>query len=107
VIEFKCGVCGELMEADYANAGRNAQCLKCGTVVQIPFPEMLPRIACNACEAELDFPVSKAGNIERCPKCGALVRLPTVEGQGGGGCLGLSSLVGGVLLGLAWLALRA
>src|SRR5579859_1655067 len=83
VIEFKCGVCGELMEADYSAAGRNAQCLKCGTVLQVPLPEMLPRLACPACQAELDFPVSKAGNVERCPKCGGIIRLPTVDGQGG------------------------
>lgn len=109
VIEFKCGVCGELMEADFSAAGRNAQCLKCGTVLQVPLPDMLPRVGCPSCQAELDFPVSKAGNVERCPKCGGLVRLPTVEGKGDGriGCASLgSSLVGLLLAGLIWLVVK-
>jgi hypothetical protein len=106
VIEFKCGVCGALMEADYSSAGRNAQCLKCGTILQVPLPDMLPRLACPSCQAELDFPVSKAGNVERCPRCGGAVRLPSVAGQGGGGCAGLTSLVGVLFCGLLWLAMR-
>jgi ribosomal protein S27E len=106
VIEFKCGVCGEVMDADYSAAGRNAQCLKCGTILQVPLPDMLPRLSCPACQAELDFPVSKAGNVERCPKCGGIIRLPNVDGQAPAGCAGLSSLVGVLLLAAVWWGMR-
>jgi len=90
------------------DAGKKTPCLKCRTVVEIPWPELLPRVGCPHCKAELDFPVSAAGSIERCIKCGAAVQVPDVAGKGNSGCIGLftSSLVGGLIAALSMGLLR-
>jgi DNA-directed RNA polymerase subunit RPC12/RpoP len=102
VIEFKCTQCGQPLEADYQAAGKKASCIKCGTAVEIPQPEFLPRMQCPHCKSELDFRPSSAGMVEKCPQCGGMVHVPGGK-DALSGCLGLSLVCALVAAGLAWL----
>jgi hypothetical protein len=109
VIEFKCPKCNQDLEADYQQAGGKATCIKCSAVVDVPWPDLLPKVQCPACKAELDFPPSAAGMIERCPKCGCAVQVPGGrKGQATSGCgalLGQGLVCIFLLAGLAYLTL--
>jgi DNA-directed RNA polymerase subunit RPC12/RpoP len=104
VIEFKCSSCGEELEAENGDVGKKAKCLKCGTVLDVPYPQLMPHLQCPHCLQDVDFPVSAAGNIEKCPKCGGMIHVPSVGGEGKTGCAALTSLLGLLVgVGIAWL----
>jgi hypothetical protein len=106
VIEFKCPKCSQALEADYQAAGGKATCFKCNAVVDVPWPDLLPKVQCPACKAELDFPPSAAGMIEKCPKCGCAVQVPGGRGQATSGCgalLGQGLVCVLLLIGAAYL----
>jgi hypothetical protein len=107
VIEFKCPKCNEDLEADYQAAGGKATCFKCNAVVDVPWPEFMPRLQCPGCKAELEFPPSSAGRIEKCNKCGCAVQVPSKGGatatSGCGALLGQGLICILFLTGLTWL----
>lgn len=94
MIQFNCPKCKHGIEVDDIAGCQKATCPSCKEVVDVPAPNYLPALECPHCKTEHDLDNSWAGKMYKCPKCHMTFRVPDLEGQGGGGCLGVVAFVG-------------
>ncbi len=99
VINFPCGKCGALLEAEASSVGRSLICPQCHTSQNVPLPDFMPRAFCRQCQADLMLTSDQAGLLVKCPKCGIANEAPSPPGAKGAGCAGISFVLLAALMG--------
>ncbi|HWE40035.1 MAG TPA: hypothetical protein VG406_26020 [Isosphaeraceae bacterium] len=106
-IKFPCPKCGQGNAAEHDWVGREVQCGRCGTAIQVPYPKPqvldvptpaapaaaptpdaatpLLKFRCGSCGTRNEAERSLAGETVQCGSCGAWLLVPGAPARGGPG----------------------